>query len=585
MDRNSNANGQLGYKIIPDNFNWQNIPSDYANSIWEINYSFDLNGESISIPPNVILKFDGGLFLNGSISFDNTGFEAPSYKIFAEDVTLTGNVNVETLKIEWFGAVSDARNADGSLNPTPYDSHSAIQRAIKFAVVHRVGMLTCDSSSSFYCSKLLLLPTLTNNKFGYLNIEKVFVLDFNGSEFIGSGNAVTDHGWIESAYFESDGSLQSTYTLGSADNERYLFSQYVLKNVRLFNFSRGVRIKNWIYGCEINHIMGREVGQIIVTKRCFYTNFNLITNRGAVDSSNNGLADFEFNDNNNIMPLKSLVTGSHSIGYKFTGASEALRMVDCGIEICSDAGVVINGRYNIKFESCYFENVGVGVRALSPIDTITFDNCWGYGDHAMFETTSDNANVNVLPNNVLGNGCRWYDSLPNYNLSTLNLKQDIKTSGSILENYVGPDAINVNKQTIIYDQNVGLNSVLGRADNTTKYHAGKYTGKYGGGFLGVSKMIGVQYSVDSLVGGTQKARWKTGIDYSDTQCIYVALKVAHNLGIWEFYGHIVGDKLVAIYESEYRDYEVNEVNGKVELALNFPSGGALGPFGGEIRLI
>lgn len=45
----------------------QNMVSK-ANTIYEIRYDFDLNGETINIPDNCILKFEGGTFNNGFIT-------------------------------------------------------------------------------------------------------------------------------------------------------------------------------------------------------------------------------------------------------------------------------------------------------------------------------------------------------------------------------------------------------------------------------------------------------------------------------------------------------------------------------------
>ena len=38
-----------------------------SNTIYEIKYDFDLNGATINIPENCILKFDGGRIVNGEL--------------------------------------------------------------------------------------------------------------------------------------------------------------------------------------------------------------------------------------------------------------------------------------------------------------------------------------------------------------------------------------------------------------------------------------------------------------------------------------------------------------------------------------
>ena len=75
-----------------------------SNTIYEIRYDFDLNGEEITIPEDCILDFQGGSFSNGTIIGNNTSVNAKPIKIF--DNTY-GSWNIEYAYAEWFGAVAD----------------------------------------------------------------------------------------------------------------------------------------------------------------------------------------------------------------------------------------------------------------------------------------------------------------------------------------------------------------------------------------------------------------------------------------------------------------------------------------------
>lgn len=74
-DRSYNAKNfsGKGYKILRKNIvNGKNILNSseiYSNSIFEIRYDFDLNGQTIILPENTILKFNGGKLFNGKIRF------------------------------------------------------------------------------------------------------------------------------------------------------------------------------------------------------------------------------------------------------------------------------------------------------------------------------------------------------------------------------------------------------------------------------------------------------------------------------------------------------------------------------------
>lgn len=116
----------LGYVILRKNksFAEQVI---YDNTIYEIGYDFDLDGETVSIPSNCILKFTGGSIDNGKLSSANSkGFivKAEEYQIFGNLLTFDVNasrtciINKEVYA-KWFGDMSESS-----------DSSIAIRKAI-----------------------------------------------------------------------------------------------------------------------------------------------------------------------------------------------------------------------------------------------------------------------------------------------------------------------------------------------------------------------------------------------------------------------------------------------------------------------
>lgn len=71
------------------------------NTIYIIQYDFDLGGETLEVPSNCVLDFRGGSFRNGTISGDNTKVACANSSIF-RDVTLTGTYDIEGINVEWF---------------------------------------------------------------------------------------------------------------------------------------------------------------------------------------------------------------------------------------------------------------------------------------------------------------------------------------------------------------------------------------------------------------------------------------------------------------------------------------------------
>lgn len=76
------------------------------NTIYEIRYDFDLNGEEITIPEGCVLDFQGGSLSNGSIIGNLTSLFNKGKNIFA-DCTLKGTWNVDKSNSYWFKETND----------------------------------------------------------------------------------------------------------------------------------------------------------------------------------------------------------------------------------------------------------------------------------------------------------------------------------------------------------------------------------------------------------------------------------------------------------------------------------------------
>jgi hypothetical protein len=75
-----------------------------ANFIYIIQYDFDLNGATINLPANSILKFEGGSIKNGNLVGNNTTIDAaPDAKIFNLNVALSGTFTNTESTPYWYG--------------------------------------------------------------------------------------------------------------------------------------------------------------------------------------------------------------------------------------------------------------------------------------------------------------------------------------------------------------------------------------------------------------------------------------------------------------------------------------------------
>lgn len=122
------GNSGMGYKILRRKIQGDivNILTqedfDSENTIYEIRYKFDLNGSTITLPNNSVLKFDGGQINNGIINLNNAVIE-PVNRDITEYITATINgtfkagqaVYDEVLDSIKYWDGEDWRNTDGTL--------------------------------------------------------------------------------------------------------------------------------------------------------------------------------------------------------------------------------------------------------------------------------------------------------------------------------------------------------------------------------------------------------------------------------------------------------------------------------------
>ena len=71
------------------------------NTVYEIRYDFDLNGEEITIPENCVLKFNGGSFKNGILNGNSAYISNKENTLIFKDVKINNCVS-DTVSSDWF---------------------------------------------------------------------------------------------------------------------------------------------------------------------------------------------------------------------------------------------------------------------------------------------------------------------------------------------------------------------------------------------------------------------------------------------------------------------------------------------------
>lgn len=98
--------------VIQKDYNIATFPNS-QNTIFTIQYDYDLNGRSITLPENSVLKFEGGSLKNATIKGNNTLIVAEETdNIFGRDTELVGTWRNDNWYPRWFGAYQDGVTDD-----------------------------------------------------------------------------------------------------------------------------------------------------------------------------------------------------------------------------------------------------------------------------------------------------------------------------------------------------------------------------------------------------------------------------------------------------------------------------------------
>lgn len=168
-----------------------------SNTIYEIRYDFDLNGEEITIPEGCVLDFQGGSLSNGNIILNKTKLGNSNLKIF-KDILLQGTSgsDIYLSMYEW-----DATYSENNYNIL-YNIYSVI-RNTDFQVVWDIkDIFLIQSKDSIY---------LDNNK----------VHDFNNT-------TIHIHSKINACLFNIEGNyIQTSYTtISNAIQDNFFKNKY-----------------------------------------------------------------------------------------------------------------------------------------------------------------------------------------------------------------------------------------------------------------------------------------------------------------------------------------------------------------------
>lgn len=114
------SNG-MGYIILRKDMSFASQITK-TNTIYEVRYSFNLSGASVTIPSNCVLKFVGGMLVNGTVTGTNTKIDAPFVRIFSDNISLAGTWALDEFPVSWYG---------GEVNDSSVDISAVISKILE----------------------------------------------------------------------------------------------------------------------------------------------------------------------------------------------------------------------------------------------------------------------------------------------------------------------------------------------------------------------------------------------------------------------------------------------------------------------
>lgn len=285
------------------------------NTIYIIQYDYCLAEQTIEVPENCVLDFQGGSFRNGTIVGNETRINAGLDRVFGLGMSIDGNWNIRETYPEWFGAKPD--------NTT--DSTLYIQSALSFAENNKSDLVL---SSGVY----IIANTIYVKKQSYVHI-------------IGKGRYKT---FIE---LHSKDIVNSMIDINSSEVPTYY--QYIqIKGISLYVNG------NAQYGIYCPKITLSLIDDVSIFGANYYDldieyGWSNMISQCLFSRSKNGVHAYR-SANNNLF-VNCLFSFIEGIGIYFE-ATDAVQLINCDFEFVKGVPVYIKGRVNnLLISGCYFE--------------------------------------------------------------------------------------------------------------------------------------------------------------------------------------------------------------------------------------
>lgn len=371
------------------------------NTIYEIKYDFDLNGETVQMNEGCTLRFEGGSLNNGILKCDNTIINNANFVVL-NNCSFRGTILSEYVRPEWFGAIG---------NGIADDSNAII------------------SSINSGCDVLLT----DNSTYGFSTFENVFNL--NGQKLYSKKKATFRYlnNWID--YNNPNTAYKWIF--------RFIGNSFEINNIR-FDLGKEewvsrVEVSNEVYMNARNHSLGNVtickssnfkvcncdfiggIHSLDILNECSYFNVDSCTfskntsdSLYVTDGSHNGIIqNCHLSDNGDDGYCINVQDAQYIVGHDIT-------IMNCTGTNCQGSLCIASGGRDV-----FFINVNGDCLRAAPI-RVEFVNSDVYGANLGRVTfsgcsikckedgffSSITTDASIIPVNVVIENCYFYSDTP-----------------------------------------------------------------------------------------------------------------------------------------------------------------------------
>lgn len=341
------------------------------NTRYILQYDYDLNGQTITIPNNCVIEFEGGSISNGTITGQNTEIKSSLQKLFSTDINLNGSWVTDYVYPEWFGLIYNSQSF-GDNNRKAIQS--ALNAASNFNNIVKIGsgvvwIAAVDGSETAWNDKSILTISVPSNTSLILN---------NDSELKVIPNNYTHYTIIGFQECENSSIIGGTITGDVTD--------HVYTEESTSEWCHGIRTRG-AHNIIIKDLTVQEFPGDGLSLGALYTTVPVTD---ALHSTNIKIDNVESINNRR---QACSITGANGVIIENCNLSDTGKMgatlPTAGIDIESDGieGVVLK---NIRVTNCKIvdnglTNSGASIRNVAmwnptavtadKVDNITFSNC------------------------------------------------------------------------------------------------------------------------------------------------------------------------------------------------------------------